>query len=248
MLKFQEDQAAEQDDFWSAAKNLETTVSELGGFTDMDECAGNAGRVEELQKELKELQAKADLYNSREGMFGAKQTDYGSIKKIADSLDPFYQFWTYAQGWRDGMDRWRDGSFTELDAEAMDRDVTAAFKVMFKMGKSFNQRQLPDCAKNCDAIRAEIEAFRVYVPLALAMRSPGMRDRHWEKIEADAGVSIPATDPEFTFGAAIEMGVKTKEDAIVAVCDVAGKEYGIETALEKMHREWEGIVARGEGV
>ena len=242
MLKFQEDQAAEQDDFWSAAKNLETTVSELGGFTDMDECEGNAGRVEELQKELKELQAKADLYNSREGMFGAKQTDYGSIKKIADSLDPFYQFWTYAQGWRDGMDRWRDGSFTDLDAEAMDRDVTAAFKVMFKMGKSFNQRQLPDCAKNCDAIRAEIEAFRVYVPLALAMRSPGMRDRHWEKIEADAGVSIPAADPEFTFGAAIEMGVKAKEEAIVAVCDVAGKEYGIETALEKMHREWEGIV------
>ena len=44
MLKFQEDQAAEQDDFWSAAKNLETTVSELGGFTDMDECAGNPTR------------------------------------------------------------------------------------------------------------------------------------------------------------------------------------------------------------
>ena len=54
-------------------------------------------------------------------------------------------------------------------------------------------------------------------------------------------MEIPATDPEFTFGAAIEMGVKGKEDEIVAVCDVAGKEYGIETALEKMHGEWEGI-------
>ena len=54
-------------------------------------------------------------------------------------------------------------------------------------------------------------------------------------------MEIPATDPEFTFGAAIEMGVKDKEDEIVAVCDVAGKEYGIETALEKMHGEWEGI-------
>ena len=241
MLKFQEDQAAEQDDFWSQAKNLETTVSELGGFTDMEECAVNAARVEEMMAELKELQAKADLYNSREGMFGVKQTDYGAVKKIAEQFDPFYQFWTYAQGWRDGLARWRDGAFIALDAEGMDRDVTAAFKVMFKMGKAFNQRQLPDCAKNCDAIRQEIEAFRVYVPLALAMRSPGMRERHWEKIKVEIGLEIPATDPEFTFGAAIEMGIKGKEDEIVAVCDVAGKEYGIETALEKMHGEWEGI-------
>ena len=73
------------------------------------------------------------------------------MDKIAEHFDPFYQFWTYAQGWRDGLARWRDGAFIALDAEGMDRDVTAAFKVMFKMGKAFNQRQLPDCAKNCDA-------------------------------------------------------------------------------------------------
>ena len=143
MLKFQEDQAAEQDDFWSQVKDLETTVSELGGFTDMEECAVNAARVEEMMAELKELQARADLYNSREGMFGVKQTDYGAVKKIAEQFDPFYQFWTYAQGWRDGLARWRDGAFVELDAEGMDRDVTAAFKVMFKMGKAFNQRNCP---------------------------------------------------------------------------------------------------------
>ena len=67
-----------------------------------------------------------------------------------------------------------------------------------------------------------------------------MRDRHWEKITEDVGVTIPHDDPEFNLTKILEMDLHASEEALVKVCDVAGKEFWIETALEKMYGEWEG--------
>ena len=71
------------------------------------------------------------------------------------------------------------------------------------------------------------------------MRNPGMRDRHWEKISAELGSPLHP-DESFTLTQAIEMGLPDHLAMITKISDVAGKEYGIETALDKMQGEWEG--------
>ena len=34
-----------------------------------------------------------------------------------------------------------------------------------------------------DQIKGELEAFKANIPLVIALRNPGMRDRHWKQIE-----------------------------------------------------------------
>ena len=78
------------------------------------------------------------------------------------------------------------------------------------------------------------------MPLCLALRSPGMRDRHWEKISADTGLSVPragevASENEdgemeiFSLEKLVESGAfeTEKAEAMFKVSEIAGKEYAI---------------------
>lgn len=56
----------------------------------------HAAAVEELQGSVKEAQDAATQLNAQEAIFGLPPTDYSHVKKLADALEPFHQFWTSA--------------------------------------------------------------------------------------------------------------------------------------------------------
>ena len=252
--KFEEDQNEAQEMFETTTRELAERVEEMSALSDMSKTTEIAKSVERLHTDMKNAQGHAVTFNSREGVFGKKATDYSNIRATRDAFDPFYKFLTYARDWQTNKNRWWTEPFTELDAENMEATVSDAFKVMFKMGKAFTTRKLPQNAANCEAIRAELDEFQKFVPLCLALRSPGMRDRHWEKISADTGLSVPragevASENEdgemeiFSLEKLVESGAfeTEKAEAMFKVSEIAGKEYAIETALEKMLKEWEGV-------
>ena len=41
-------------------------------------------------------------------------------------------------------------------------------------------------------MRQQLQAFQQHVPLITALRNPGLRDRHWEKISAAVGCPVKA--------------------------------------------------------
>ena len=97
----------------------------------------------EIDGELKKAQEQANLFNSREALFGLPATDYGKVRRMADAFDPFCQFWKYANNWRSWQKEWKSEPFATLNAEEVEKDVGTAFKVMFKMGKAFTHAQAP---------------------------------------------------------------------------------------------------------
>jgi dynein heavy chain len=85
-----------------------------------------------------------------------------------------------------------------------------------------------------------VETFKPFVPLALAMRTEGMKDRHWQMISEKVGFEVKPYEG-FTFNNCIEMGLTKFTDEIVDVGEKAGKEFNIESSLAKMKRDWENI-------
>ena len=98
--KYKEEQAAEQEGFSMHVVDLQRSIGNLGQLTDMAQTAAYAKQMQEMEKDLKESQKQADLYNSREALFGMEPTDYHGLKKIQETFDPFLQFWSYANSWR----------------------------------------------------------------------------------------------------------------------------------------------------
>ena len=101
---------------------------------------------------------------------------------------------------------------------------------------------MQELADSASTLKADIDAFREYTPLVQALRQPGMRDRHWENLTNALGFEVKP-DEKFTLRRGLEeLKLQEHMDKIVKICDVAGKEFGIEQALNKMEGEWQEAV------
>ena len=72
------------------------------------------------------------------------------------------------------------------------------------------------------------------------MLTTGMKDRHWQAISDIAGMEVKPYEG-FTVKHIQQMGLIKHSEAIETVGDRAGKEYNIETSLDKMEAEWESV-------
>ena len=82
--------------------------------------------------------------------------------------------------------------------------------------------------------------FRTKVPLIVALRNLGMRDRHWEELVQKTGAELPADRNTLTLQMLCDLGLndhKAMAD-VEKVAEKASKEFGIEQALDKMSKAW----------
>ena len=111
---------------------------------------------------------------------------------------------------------------------------------MFKLVKTFTG--VAGLGEISATVKSEIEAFMPVMPLVTALRNPGMRERHWEELTKVTGKDLTlATTPEFTLTKLRGMGLDDVIEQVSKVCDVAGKEFAIEQAMDKMEGEWKGV-------
>jgi dynein heavy chain, axonemal len=89
-----------------------------------------------------------------------------------------------------------EDSWTKLDGDTVEKEVSSTYKTVVKSAKTFAGRDLPACAENCVTIKDEIAAFKEFVPLVQALRNPGMRDRHWALLSERLGQPL---HPDATF-------------------------------------------------
>eukprot|EP00741_Cyanophora_paradoxa_P012299 tig00000169_g11885.t1 len=207
------------------------------------------GEQDAFEKTVSELAVKVDgfaqyrdmakQFNSRESLFGKPVTQYEQLAKIGKDFTPFADLWNTAADWQDWYRAWYDGPFTELDADAVDKNLTEATRTMFKATKHF--KDVPGCLAIATKLRTEMEAFRVFVPVVQGLRNPGMRDRHWEELTENLGFAL-RPDETFTLRKAtmdLKLHEKATLEIIQKVAEKAVKEYAIETALDKMLGLWQ---------
>jgi len=89
-------------------------------------------------------------------------------------------------------------------------------------------------------VKGKIDDFKPVVPLALALRKEGMKDRHWDQISNKVGFDIRPTEG-FTLTAVVDKGMLAHTELADEVGERAAKEHHIETSLTKMQGEWEGL-------
>lgn len=129
-----------------------------------------------------------------------------------------------------------DNPLVNIDGESIERLVTEMYKAMVKSIRVF--ADIPKVQEVATNIKVQIDQFRPLVPLIQAIRSPGMRERHWGIFKEETGVEIEMT-PILTFNNCLELGVAEYSDVLLKISENANKEFGIEQALDKMEAEWE---------
>lgn len=91
-----------------------------------------------------------------------------------------------------------------------------------------------------DKIKEDVDYFKQFARMAVALRKPGMTDRHWDAISEKMGIEV-RPHPGFTLTTCINMGLKKEEEFLEEIGEKAYKEHLIETKLDEMEAAWENI-------
>lgn len=127
-----------------------------------------------------------------------------------------------------------------MDAVALEEIVESAEKTMNKVIRQLKDKEVPKIKKIAENIKEAVELFKPYVPMAVAMRTEGLKDRHWEQISAALGFEVKPYEG-FTFQNILDMNLFKFTDEICEIGERAGKEYNIETSMAKMKADWVNI-------
>ncbi|ORY49032.1 hypothetical protein BCR33DRAFT_714104 [Rhizoclosmatium globosum] len=230
--------ASDQEVFKERIQNISGVVADFSKNTDLSKLGEIVADVHKVTLELKECQNLVTLFNSRERLFNQEITHYEEVAQLIKDFEPFKSLWLSVSDWSKWKNQWLNGSFLDLNAEEVEKNLTNAWRVMFKSVKYF--KNIPGCLAVATQVKDEMDEFKPYLPLIQALRNPGMRDRHWDRLSEELNMKI-RPDPTFTLNDALKMQLLEKVEIITKVCDVAGKEYSIEAALDKMDNEWKSI-------
>ncbi|KAJ3087451.1 Dynein heavy chain 1, axonemal [Quaeritorhiza haematococci] len=229
---------SDQEVFKERINQLGVIIYEFSKHTDLDRIGEIVAEVHKVSMELKECQNLAALFNSRERLFNMEVTHYDELQQHVKDFEPYKSLWLTASDWFKWKASWLHGPFLDLNAEDVEKNLMNAWRNIFKSVKHF--KQIPGCLAVANQVKEEMDAFKPNLPLIQALRNPGMRDRHWDRISEELKIDIHPNS-EFTLTNLLDMNLLDRVDSITKVSDVAAKEYSIEAALDKMDTEWKNI-------
>ncbi|KAJ1460012.1 dynein heavy chain and region D6 of dynein motor-domain-containing protein [Pelagophyceae sp. CCMP2097] len=234
--RYLEDMMSEQDRYAKSLHSLESFSSSLAQYDDLGQVHEAASKAQECMSRIHLAEDKAKVYNSREMLFGRELTDYDHLKKIKKAFEPYYQLWNASSKWLEASEAWHQGNFVQLDAEALESDVMDFATSIQKALKHFEKSGMAPQAGVAAEMKRQIAAFKPCVPVVVALRNRGMRQRHWLEIGEALGVSNLNND--ITLAALLEMDPLKHQALILKVSEAAAKEYNIEVELDKMLEDW----------
>lgn len=107
---------------------------------------------------------------------------------MSKDFEPFKSLWLTVNDWVKWKAQWLNGSFLELNAEEVEKNLTNAWRVMFKSVKQFKAQ--PGVLGVASKVKDEMDEFKPNLPLIQALRNPGMRDRHWDRLSDELEMNV----------------------------------------------------------
>eukprot|EP00960_Hanusia_phi_P037726 753088-Hanusia_phi.AAC.3 len=241
---FESEMMEAQEEFANELSSISALVVNFSKHSDLAKTKEISESVVSINQKLKDAMLQAQLFNSREAQLERAITNYNEppfeLQKVQKAFEPYSNFWMAAREWESNFSSWMDGKFNEIDPEQVDRVTQNSFRVILKSIKFF-EGKLPELLDSAHNLKTQIDSFKELIPLVQALRQPGMRDRHWQNLTELLGFDLKPDDT-FTLRVGIEkQKLHERMETIVKVCDIAGKEFAIEEALNKMERDWKGV-------
>ena len=81
-----------------------------------------------------------------------------------------------------------DNQFKGIDANAAEKFVEESFRNVITANKYFKDRSMSQIVAIGEKVKQEMEKFKPNLPLMVALRKDGMKERHWSEVSKLAGV------------------------------------------------------------
>jgi dynein heavy chain len=176
--------------------------------------------------------------NERERLFGFEVSKFEMLQTIQLDLEPFSLLWLTSMDFKLALPDWKFGPFLQINAEDVQAKMSSWLRACSKLERIFADSPSPLTA--CSALRSQLESFATFLPIIEALRTPGLKDRHWQQLSAEIGHDIrPEASLALQF--LVELGVPAHLSTCSSIAEIAAKEHSFERALERMRTDWGNI-------
>eukprot|EP00939_MAST-03C_sp_MAST-3C-sp1_P000013 g13.t1 len=237
-VQYAEAMKKKQGDFTTESARMDAKVQMLQRFTDIAKHDEYAKEIQAIDTRLLEMKQQAQLFNSREALFGMDTTEYSRISATRKTFEQYKNLWQTVHGWIVNKKKWFDQPLLDNDADMIERSVASSMRFLSKCEKTFQKSGLDKCAAIATETKKELTEFKPLVPLLTAIVSPAMRLRHWDELSKKLNVELDPDADDFTLKNLLKKGFAENEAIVIKAGEVANKEYQIELALRKMKSEW----------
>jgi dynein heavy chain len=195
MKGFFKDVQDEQFQFDDTLAGLQAEITNFVQFTDLSNAVLINETAVSISERLKSNAEQAKQYNIKESLFGVEAQDYSNIAAMGKEWEPFSILWQEASQWMTNKPLYYEGSFADIDPKKCEDSTEMGKKILHKALKTFNLKAATnaDYKKASDLveqIKGEMTDFSQYMPLIVAMRNEGMKDRHWVQITEAVGKDV----------------------------------------------------------
>ncbi|KAG6798201.1 Dynein heavy chain 7, axonemal [Apis mellifera caucasica] len=233
-LEFQQALRVRYIKFEEELESCAKQVDEIENWGDIAEVYKYQKRAQVLENRLIAAMDKIDKFNEEEAAFGWEITQYPRRKQIADQLKPYKQLFDVICDFLTKHDKWLNSMVGTYYPEEIDNDVGIAFRMIYKLERSFQEPALRQLAAG---VRDKIEDFRENMPIIYTLGNPALKERHWEQISAIINIPIKV-DIDLTLAKIIDMALLPLVSLFESISDNASKEATLEKAMDKMEKDW----------
>ena len=90
----------------------------------------------------------------------------------------------------------------------------------------------------CDNLVKKIHMFKRAMPLIANLKEPAIRQRHWNMLMNELGVTFHPYSDSFTLNTIFEMKFQEYSKVVATMAMIAKKEYEVEQGLEEINARW----------
>ncbi|XP_012251165.2 dynein axonemal heavy chain 7-like isoform X2 [Athalia rosae] len=233
-IEYQEILSFRRDKFQQDLQLYWKQCDEIQYWGNMDEIFRYKKKATSLENRLIAGMDRIEKFNEEEQLYGWELSQYPLRKKTADRLAPYKKLYDAACEFLTNYDKWTTAQIGSYDPEAIEYDVSIAYRTVYKLEKTFQE---PIVRKLAETIKEKIEEFKEHLPVIMTLGNPGLKARHWEQVSELVGFPIKV-DHNMTLAKILDFGLDEYVEKFEALSEAATKENNLEKALLRMHTDW----------
>ncbi|KAJ1441552.1 dynein heavy chain, N-terminal region 2-domain-containing protein, partial [Ochromonadaceae sp. CCMP2298] len=158
--------------------------------------------------------------------------EFEVMDEISGDLNLKIRLWNDRVDWAKLRKRILDSPIQTLDVGMLERELVKFNKTVLLTSKG-----LP-LNKVVPKLRESVDEFNPVLPIVVDLRSPCLKDRHWDQITKLIGFDIQTAE-NFTLNELIERGVTAFQEEITVISTSAQQESILEEMMAKVTSIWE---------
>jgi dynein heavy chain len=171
----------------------------------------------------------------RSGMkiFNLEMQQYKELKDVSKDIESLEKMWTLQSDWNEHSKKWKQTTFLDLNVEDIQSEIIKFNERLNSMGKEVREWGV------WSNLKEDLDKFKRILPLLIDLKSPAIRDRHWEELSDIMNSKLDPKDATFNLKIMMEKGFENYVEDISNMSNSATQELNIERDLEKIRGTWQ---------